>query len=398
MRPRFKLGLTVAAAAAFLMGATAAKAETQTLQQRVADLEKQVKDQKMSIAGSLGLDVHGMIATDYLYNFNSPDSHTNQFRVFDTDANSFTLNDAYLYVARQKEDEALGFVMDFDFGKVAEGLGAGTYWGSATESSNSFELRDAYLTYKLPWAGISLKAGKFVTLLGYEVLKTYDSFNPNMSRSILFGYAIPFTHTGLLFNVPLGDMFALDIGVVNGWDNVADNNDGKSVTAGLSITPSDMVSMYVAGIYGPEMTDNGHSKRGVVTVVTTVNATKDLTFVVDADYGNETDAAGPALTKSADWYGVAGYAVYQVTDKLSLNLRAEVFDDPDGVRTGFQEPGYGPGVTAFEFTPTVAYQIMDGLLWRAEYRHDETDKRYFEKGDHMIRGQDTIATELIYAF
>ena len=402
MRERFKVGLIAAAAAALVMGATTAKAE-QTLQQRVEELEKQVKDQKMSIAGNLGLDIHGMIAGDYLYNFNSPDSHENQFRVIDTDANSFTLNDAFLYVARQKEDEPLGFVMDFDFGKTAEVVGSVTRWSNNpdnTESTNSFELRDAYLTYKVPVGdGITLKAGKFVTLLGYEVLKTYSSFNPNISNSMLFGYAIPFTHTGLLANVPLGGMFSLDIGVVNGWDNPVDNNDGKSLLAGIAFNPVEMFSLYVSGTYGPEQNDNGHSKRGVVTAVGTLKATKELTFVVDADYGNETDLvpSGPDL-KSADWYGVAGYAIYQVNDKLSLNFRAEGFADPDGVRTGFQEPGYGPGVTAWEITPTVAYQIMDGLLWRAEYRHDETDKRFFEKDNHMIRGQDTIATELIYAF
>jgi hypothetical protein len=402
MRQGFKLGLTVAATAAFLMGTTAARAETQTLQQRVEDLEKQVKDQKMSIAGSLGLDVHAMIAGDYLYNFNTPDSHENQFRVIDTDANSFTLNDAFIYVARQKEDEPLGFVMDFDFGKTAEVVGSVTHWSnssSSTESSNSIELRDAYLTYKLPWYDISLKAGKFVTLLGYEVLKTYNSFNPNISNSMLFGYAIPFTHTGLLANVPLGDMVAVDIGVVNGWDNPVDNNDGKTLLAGIAINPIDMLSFYISGTYGCEENDNGHSKRGVVMAVTTVKATKELTFVVDADYGNETDLVpnGPNLD-SADWYGVAGYAIYQVNDKLSLNFRAEGFADPDGVRTGFQEPGYGPGVTAWEITPTVSYQIIDGLLWRAEYRHDEADKRFFEKNSNMIRGQDTVETELIYAF
>jgi hypothetical protein len=401
MRERFKVGLIAAAAAALVMGATTAKAQ-QTLQQRVEELEKQVKDQKMSIAGNLGLDIHAMIAGDYLYNFNSPDSHENQFRVIDTDANSFTLNDAFIYVARQKEDEPLGFVLDVDFGKTAEVVGGATHWSNNpdnTESNNSVELRDAYLTYKLPWYDINLKAGKFVTLLGYEVLKTNTSFNPNISNSMLFGYAIPFTHTGILANVPLGGMVAVDIGLVNGWDNPVDNNDGKTLLAGVAINPTDMLSFYVSGTYGPEQNDNGHSNRGVVTAVTTLKATDELTFVVDADYGNETDLVPDGSNlKSADWYGVAGYAIYQVNDKLSLNFRAEGFADPDGVRTGFQEPGYGPGVTAWEITPTVAYQIMDGLLWRAEYRHDEADKRFFEKDSNMIRGQDTIATELIYAF
>jgi hypothetical protein len=30
-----------------------------------------------------------------------------------------------------------------------------------------------------------------------------------------------------------------------------------------------------------------------------------------------------------------------------------VFDDPDGVRTLFQETGFGPGATFWEMTPTL---------------------------------------------
>src|SRR6266511_375041 len=42
------------------------------------------------------------------------------------------------------------------------------------------------------------KAGKFVTLLGYEVIE--GPLNPNFSRSFMFGFAIPFIHVGGLLS------------------------------------------------------------------------------------------------------------------------------------------------------------------------------------------------------
>jgi Putative beta-barrel porin-2, OmpL-like. bbp2 len=362
----------------------AASADEPTLRERVDKLEKEVKD---TLASKLPFDTHALLAVDYIYNFNSPKDRTNTFRVFDTDSNSASVNEASLFLSRQREDESLGFVLNVDYGDV-----------SIASGSSDVVVREAYLTYKLPFVeGVTLKAGRFVTLLGYEILKTWDNFNPSISRSILFGYAIPFEHVGGLINIPIGDMISIDAGVVNGWDNGTDNNDGKTFLGGVGINPIDMLSMYFAGTYGPEQDGNGHSKRGALTAVFTVKATDALTFVTEADYANETDLVGPNMQDSALWYGVAGYVIFKATDDLSFAFRAEGFDDSDGVR--LNSPQAPNGSTTWEVTPTVAYQLTNGLLWRAEYRHDESDKHIFNtSSDNFVRGQDTIATELIYAF
>ena len=39
--------------------------------------------------------------------------------------------------------------------------------------------------------------GKYATHMGYEVIGGYDGYNDNFSRGFIFGYGIPFTHTGL---------------------------------------------------------------------------------------------------------------------------------------------------------------------------------------------------------
>lgn len=386
MYKRKRLGWVIVAglAVAVLPHMASAAADEPSLRARIDKLEKEFRE---TVDSKLPFDLHALLAVDYLYNFNSPKDRTNTYRVFDTDSNSISVNEASIYLSRQREDESLGFVLNLDYGDV-----------SVASGSSDVEVRDAYLTYKIPFVdGVTLKAGKFVTLLGYEVLKTWDTFNPNMSRSLLFGYAIPFEHVGGLVNVAVGDMVSIDAGVVNGWDNTTDNNDGKTFLGGVGITPSDMISMYFAGTYGPEQDNNGHSKRAALTGVFTITATDALSFVLEADYGNETDLVGPNMSDSALWYGVAGYAIFQATDDLSFSFRAEGFDDSDGVRLG--SPQAPNGSTTWEITPTVAYQLTHGLLWRAEYRHDESNAKIFQTSSaNYVRGQDTIATELIYAF
>lgn len=370
-----------------------------SLSQRVSNAEKELQGMREKVSSLLGVELHGFVAGSYNYNTNSPDSRTNGLAVFHPDANSFQLDQFNLRFSRAKEDEPVGFVANLDFGKVAEVVGGVTNWSnsSTTERTNSVELREAFLTYKLPWGeGLVLTAGKFATRHGFEIIENYDDHNRNITRSFNFGFGVPFTHTGIMLTVPVNSVLSVDLGIVNGWDNVVDNNDGKSVHGGISLKPSELFSAYIAGIYGPEQNNNGHSRRALTTVVLTLAPHERLTLNGELTYGSEENAKFTDPTATAEWYGAAAYGTVQLTDDLQFVLRAEVFDDTDGSR--FALVTAPTGVTAWELTPTLAYRLSEGLLWRVEYRHDQADKRIFDHDGNLNRGQDLILSQLIYSF
>lgn len=379
-------------------------------------LEKRLKSLEDDFSLLKGLEVHGVLAVDYTYNFNRPRGDKNGLLLFNEDDNTASLDLANIRVAHKSMVAGIGFLADLDFGETAEGVGRSTRWGDSfpngSENDNFFELRQAYLTYTLPVGnGVSFKAGKFVTLHGAEVIKTWDNINYNISNGILFGWAIPFTHTGILASYPINDFLAVDLGVVNGWDNVEDNNDGKTVHGGVTIKPHPMVSLYLAGSYGPEQEDRGDSRRGLATALLTVKPMDRLTFIIDGNWARESDVcpdSGPCLDPdlpksafdgSAEWYGGAAYAIVNVTDRLTFSLRGEWFDDETGIRTGLEQE-------IWEVTPTLTYTIADGLIARVEYRHDESkrdhkgDRRFHQShcSNCFINGQDVVAAQLLYAF
>jgi hypothetical protein len=141
------------------------------------------------------------------------------------------------------------------------------------------------------------------------------------------------------------------------------------------------------------------------TLLTTYKPTDQWTFILDYNHADESNS--PLLpplkpsgrgTEDARWDGLAGYAIYHFTDMLSGTLRAEFFDDVDGVRTGLKQ-------TVWEITPTLAFQpsLFPGLTVRLEYRHDESSKKFFEgqfipTGKRLFPGQDTFAWEALYSF
>ncbi len=92
--------------------------------------------------------------------------------------------------------------------------------------------------------------------------------------------------------------------------------------------------------------------------------------ILDYNHTDETNLLPPLKpsgrgTKDARWDGLAGYVIYHCTDAFSGTLRAEFFDNVDGVRTGVKQ-------TVWEITPTLTSQLCPGLTLRAEFRYDES--------------------------
>lgn len=70
-----------------------------------------------------------------------------------------------------------------------------------------------------------------------------------------------------------------------------------------------------------------------------------------------------AYQGNASWYGFINYLTYTFTDTVSGTFRFEAFDDPFGVRTGFE------GVFT-TYTLGGVWKVRDGLWLRPEVRFD----------------------------
>ena len=387
-----------------------AQAPAQTLSERVKSLEEKVEAE--ADGGFFGLQLNALVSTTYNYSFNEPSNSDGiGMRIYNTDHNSFDLRAGVLSVSRMKEDESFGFALVMDFGRTSV-QGNGTSYGFLDDDDNRvFDIREAYLTYntpiELPGGGkVSLKAGKFVTLLGWEILldPMGKAYNDNVTLSYLSGFSIPFTHTGALLNLPFHDLFDVTIGVVNGLDNVQDNNDGKTLLAGLGIAPADNLEFYIAGTYGAEDSPQAEggagagSKTGILTANMFFQATDDLAFVLDGTYADVSGGLSPNGRDGGNWYGGGAYAIYSITDQLQFTMRGEVFDDPDGIKSD-PDPdrlnGNYNGATLWEVSPTLTYWFNDHIMFRVEYRHDEANQPIFPSNRGLRRGQDVISTEIL---
>jgi hypothetical protein len=349
------------------------------------------------------------IENSYVWNLGHTGRHdVNELRFYDFDA-GYSFNMAEFSIKKDPTDlRPWGFGVVVTAGLDAQKNHAlGIFRDEDDQfpfrNTAKFDLQEAYGAYKFDvGSGLTVKAGKFVTLLGYEVIEAPN--NLNFSRSFLFGLAIPLTHVGALFSYSPTEWLSLTAGPVVGWDVAKDNNSGMSVMGQIAFTGVKDLTTSLNFITGPEQAHQRTNPRTVLDFVTTYTGFKNLTLGGNFDYGWEVDEPSLAATRSqstnAAWWGYAGYVAYDWTEKLRTAFRGEFFRDADGARTLAIAPG--TPVSLWEITATVQYKIWKGLMGRLEFRHDDANRKVFKvRAPGLVptsQYQDTITVALDYLF
>jgi len=369
-----------------------------SLDSSVGLLDKKIEEGKGAIEKALlGISISGFFDASYTWSSNRAGSISGRY--FHKDHNDVVFNDFNLTIDKPEKDWGVGFHIVGDFGRTGELLREATLWNKKLQKQPSAELREAFLTFTIPIGeGLQVKGGKFVTLLGAEILPTPGARNPNISDSFMFLFSIPFTHTGALFTYPVLKSLSISAGPVTGWDNPHDNNSRPSFLGGLNFTPTDAFAFASSVIAGPEQRHNNGRTRFVISNVATIKPISPLTLILNYDYGHE-EKASLGGTRDATWQGVTAIASYDWTDRFTTALRGEWFNDRDGARLGGDFFGTHANVTVGEVTLTGAYKFTKMLMGRAEVRQDWSDRRIYQRGSsNADKNQTTLAVQLIYGF
>jgi hypothetical protein len=311
-------------------------------------------------------------------NFNHPDSGYNQLRNFDYRADTLHVNMGKITIDRAPAP--VGFHLDVGFGQTFTNIHS---TDRAPEGLKYFE--QAYVSFKpKSFHGLQIDAGEFVTSAGAEVIET--NANWNYSRSLLFALAIPYYHFGVRTTFPVGKAFTGGFQVVQGWNNVYDNNSGKTFgfTGAYAWKKVTWSNVYYVG---PEKSHTNKGIRHLYDTTVLVNQTDKLSYYVNFDYGHE---AYPGAS-AAKWGGVAGAMRYQAGKKTAFATRLEFFKDADGWATGAVQ-------NVKEWTLTGEYKMSSWLMARAEFRNDWSDQDYFSKEGAKVGKNQPTALLGIVAF
>jgi hypothetical protein len=336
--------------------------------------------------GGLGAFIRSIAVVGFVdayYTFRlQPSSGDVQLRNFDTKHNQFSFNLAEIALDRRPTAASrLGFRLDLDAGPTTEIVNGSEPGGAGMLRG----LQQGYVTYLAPLGrGLQVDVGKFVTPLGAEVIETKDNWN--YSRSNLFALAIPYYHMGARVTYAFGDRVSVSGLFVNGWNNVVENNGGKTFGLQVTVKPTSRISVVQSYLTGPEQADNDSDIRHVSDTVITYTATPRLSLMANYDLGRDRLDGVPVL-----WQGIAAYARFAATSWWVLSPRLEWYDDRDGFTTGQAQTIRG-------LTLTSEQKIEGQLFTRLEYRRDLSSVPFFQDGTGYSRLQSTVTVGLFYSF
>lgn len=313
-------------------------------------------------------NISGSFDAYSMYSLNRPLNQAVPIRAFDTQHSQFSLNYAELVV--EKKAEPLGFRADIGFGDASKVVHA-TEPAIVNGGSSLYQyLQQAFIMAKVN-DKVQLDFGKFVTPFGAEVIETKDNWN--YSRGLLFTWAVPFYHFGARVNITANDKMSYGLYMVNGWNNVQDNNSAKSFILSGTFKPYEKLTVVANAMIGREQpnavpignvspfgggqlqfTTGPTPMRRLLDITTTLTLNENVSLMANYDYGTES---------RMDWKGVAAYAKLKLHDRLTIIPRYEWFRDLDGFVTGNSQ-------TLQEHTLTFMFPVNDDSNVYFEYRRD----------------------------
>jgi len=276
--------------------------------------------------------------------------------------------------------------MDFMYGRDANNTQAAG-WDDSWSDAGEYDIAmpQLYVEVFAPIGnGITAKLGHFYTTIGNEVVTSPDNFFYSHAYTML--YAEPFTHTGALFSYDINDNFSVNGGAVMGWDNMTENAGSWSFLGGGSWTSTDQASSVTVQLISGGQSDITPGNTTMYSVVATHDFTDNFHYLIQHDFGTAEDISG-----SHDrWYGINQYITYDMTDKLSIGLRAEWFNDVDSARVSNMGANYLAASVGLNYSLTSWFKV------RPEIRYDWADEDVFNSGnDH---DQIAIAMDMIVSF
>jgi hypothetical protein len=396
----------------------------------------------------LGLDdtpirVFGWIENSFTGNPSQPSNHMNFGVNPNFLANRWMGNQYYFVVENPLEpsDQVnFGFRVDNLFGNDWQFNHMQGLFDTSFKANHfaGYDPAQLYVNVHLPIlapGGLDIQGGRWYSIMGYESVPAIN--RPFLSVPYMFNYGQPFTFFGALTTLNLSDRLKLYNGAVNGWDRWIDRHDRWGYLGSISLTSKDQktdlafsvvegpnqlpylpdpnlpkpptgvfTSSDVAGRRNPLY---ARSNRILFTTVLAYKWTKKLTQVVEADQAYESNVPGigpGGRPKHAEWYGLANWFLYQVTedDTLTLNWRSEVWRDDDGIRTfnpasnmsgGGARVGFADNF--YEATVGSIYKPKPYIWIRPEARYDWSQFTHPYNGGQS-KSQFTIAFDVIFLF
>lgn len=323
----------------------------------------------------------GYVDVGYVGNFNFPDNHLWRHRATASHHNELSPNMGLAYVRKDTSlSSRWGMELGFQGGRDSEDFAFLVGERRVDGSDVLRHLHRANVSYLAPVGkGLTITAGLFNSLMGYESLYAKD--NANYTRSWIADNT-PYMMFGVNAQYPVSDDLTVTAFVVNSYYHLAHPNDLPSYGGRWSwkATPRFTLTQTLYG--GPDQTDTSLEFWRIYGNHIVEWKGEDLTVAASFDIGTENIAGQPGSPRA---FVMGGNMVvrWQIAEPWAVALRPEFYWDRNGRWTGAEQ--FVKAMTStveYKFT----YKWMNTIA-RVEHRYDDSTGvggGFFKSGESRL--------------
>jgi hypothetical protein len=330
--------------------------------------------------------VNGYLETYYVYDFSKPEYNVRPGFVYSHNRhNEVNLN--------------LGFIRgsyNADNVRANLALMAGTY-ANANLAAEPGVLKNVYEAN----AGVKISsrkniwidAGIFSSHIGFESAIGKDCWT--LTRSILADNT-PYYEAGakISYSSDNGKWFFSGL-VLNGWQRIqrVDGNSLPSFGTQITFKPNSSITLNSSTFIGTDKPDSARLMRYFHNFYGIIQVSENIGLILGFDYGVEEKTPEDNSTNS--WLSPVMIAKFTLSDKIALGLRAEYYDDENGVIIATGTPN---GFKTTGISANIDYQILPNAVWRLEVKNYTSKDDIFSGEDEVSKNNTAIATALAISF
>lgn len=302
----------------------------------------------------------------YIHNFNEPENHLWRSRSTASRHNDLAPNMALVYV-RKDATEASRWGMEFGLQGGYDSKDFAFLQGEKkVDGADTLRhLHRANASYLAPVGhGLTLTAGLFNSLIGYESLYAKD--NVNYTRSWIADNT-PYMMFGVNAKYPVNDQLTVAAFIINGYYHLSRPNDQPSYGAQWTYKATPRLTATQTIYWGPDQTNTALEYWRLYGNHILEWKGDDVTVAGSYDIGTESIANQPGSPRTFAM-GANITARWHIAGPWSVAVRPEFYWDRNGRWTGHEQ-------FVKALTSTAEYKFpyrWTNMVVRLEYRYDES--------------------------
>lgn len=313
----------------------------------------------------------------YAYDFERPANRNRAFTTQPARHNEFNLNLAFIEAKVSGERVRGRFALQTGTSVQRN------YAGEADNRELAQLIQEGVVGYRLA-DHLWIDAGIYLSHIGLESWISRDNWT--YTRALCSDFS-PYYQSGVKVSWQASPKLALQLHVLNCWQNIAENNNDKALGLQAAFTPSEKFSLVYNNFIGNEQSDSLAARpRFFNDVVLKFSLSKSLQLAGMIDYGLEEKGSASGY---AAWYAAMLVGRLQVSKTFALTGRLEHYADKHQILV---KTGTPHGLQVYGGSLTADVAVAPNLLWRFEGRllanrdriYPTADAARFSKADGLL--------------